>query len=107
MKCVTPLPICPDPESLRVRNETPTGALDCVNLLYTTASAFEAGTLEVYLDGRRLDWGLDFIENPDLMSFTITLDPLDGNRLKIPFRHSESLRVDYNMLTVDSCITVL
>lgn len=110
--CITSLPPCPtDGITTLVRQETPVGDLNCVNLSYTTANIYQAGTLEVYLDGRRLDAGLDFVETVARDGFTVLLDPSNKQRLNTAFRHNESLRVDYlidpETLSDPSCITIL
>lgn len=103
MSCVTQLPACTD---VRCRQVIPGGATDCSNLVYTTPDKFEAGSLEVYVDGRRLTNILDFTEAVDLMGFTIILDLDDKNRLNTALGQSEDLRVDYTKDST-SCITVL
>ena len=100
--CISQLPACPT----YCTQIVPGGATDCSNLIYTTPDKFEAGTLEVYLDGRRLTPLLDFTESLNLMGFTILLDPLDKNRLYKAIGLNEDLRVDYNKAAV-GCITVL
>jgi hypothetical protein len=78
-----------------------------VNLAYTLAERFKAGSLEVFVDGRRLTPLLDFTENPGFMGFTILVSPLNPNRLNKPIRQSEDLRVDYQLDDAGSCITAL
>lgn len=106
MSCINALPGCSE---TRVRQETPSGATDCVNLSYTTAFAFKAGSLEVYVDGRRLAKALDFTEDAGLQGFTIQIPALDPlyNRLNKPLGQREEIRVDYSKSNISNCITVL
>jgi len=92
--CILNLPSSGFDTTRLIINELPGGAIDCVNLVFTTANEFIAGTLEVYLDGVRIDPDC-YVENVDLMGFTLVLDPTDGNKLKVAPRDTESLRVDY------------
>jgi len=78
-----------------VKNETPGGARDCANLTFTTAFEFVPGTLEPYLDGRKLTPGLDYNENIGFQSFTLLLNPNDKNRLKKAPKDSEDIIVNY------------
>ena len=102
--CITSLPEC---QGKRAIQETPAGATNCLNLAYTTAFKFVAGTLEVFLDGRRLTNLLDFTEGADFMSFTVLLDPTDKNRLNTAPGQNEDLRVDYTKQPSTNCITIL
>lgn len=80
---------------LPVKNEYATGLLNCINLVYTTKYEYINGTLEVWLDGRKLDWGLDYTENGTKDGFTILLNASDPNRLNIAPRNDETLTVAY------------
>lgn len=86
--------------SIKVVNEIPAGDKDGVNLTYTTAQPFIAGTLEVYLSGLKLigdqsDPMRDYDEAGDLKGFTLLLEPNDRNRLNTPPCQDESLTVNY------------
>ena len=78
-----------------VKNEVPGGARDCANLAFTTAFEFVPGTLEVYLDGRKMTPGLDYNEDIGFQSFTFLLNPNDKNRLKVAPKDSEDILVNY------------
>jgi len=63
------------------REIVPTGATDGVNLTYTLAEQFSAGTLWVTRDGMVLKSGADFFEQPQIPGFTVTPAPLAGSTL--------------------------
>ena len=75
--------------------EIPGGPINCVNIDFTTSQEFVPGTLEVYLGGRRLTPGLDFIEGGDNQSFQLLIDPSDHRRLNSAPDGSEDLLVSY------------
>lgn len=77
-----------------VFNEIPTGDLDGSNLFFTTTSKFESGTLEVWIDGRKLT-ELDFTEGLDSQSFTLLINAIDAQRLNKPPCNDEEIRVSY------------
>lgn len=83
---------------LPVKNEVPTGARDNVNVDYGTAFEFIPGTLEVFVDGRKLTpgAGLDVVENLTFNGFTILINAGDGNRLNSPIQQTEDLLVNYS-----------
>jgi len=77
-----------------VKNVTPTGAIDCDNIDYTVPDEFVPGTLEIWLDGIKLD-GNQFTENLDHKGFQLVIDPNNKNGLQEPVSPSESLSVNY------------
>jgi len=85
---------------LPVRNETPTGVKNNVNLNFATLNEFIPGTLEVYLGGDKLngdqsDANRDFVETTNQKGFTIELDASKPYRLNCPPMQDESLEVSY------------
>lgn len=105
MSCILSLPGCGQE---RITQEIPGGDTNCLNLNYTTANTFLLGSLEVFIDGRRLTQSLDFDEDPGLQSFTIKLGPSsDYNRLNKPLGQREEIRVDYIRSSPSDCISIL
>lgn len=80
---------------LPIRNEVPSGAKNNVNTQYGTAHEFIPGSLEVYLSGDKLLWGVDFVEDPTFDGFEILLDPNDPVRLNAPPQQFEDLTINY------------
>lgn len=78
-----------------IKNEVAQGETNCQNLIYNTEYEFIAGSLQVFLDGNKLENGVDFAENPGNQGFTILLDPNDGNRLKTAPRDNERVTTAY------------
>ena len=87
-------------ETLFRRNVIPLGVKNNVNLTYTLpgGEAAAAGTLEVWLSGLKLIPPDDFVLAPDGKSFTIVLDPTDGERLGCPPQQDEPFSVNYLLL---------
>ena len=80
------------PEFL-IKNEIPTGNIDGQNLSFQTQNSFMSGSLEVFLDGRRLESGKDFTTTNDN-----TFDLIIGseiNRLSRPPKCNEEMSVNY------------
>jgi len=107
MSCITRLPQI-DPSILKiddiVLNEIPSGLLNGVNTFFQTTNEFRSGTLEVYLDGRKLSEN-DFSEGGDLQSFSLIIDASDFSRLSSPPCNDEELRVSYIKAVKKGCIT--
>ena len=59
---------------LLLRREVPVGAIDGVNVLFTTSRPYIAGTLMVYLNGLLLSPGDDYAET-DGTTFTLMAAP--------------------------------
>jgi len=77
-----------------VVDESPGGLRDRINLHYTTANAYVSGTLETWIDGRRLTI-LDYVEDPSKTSFDFIVDLSDPQRLQRPPGDTEEIRVSY------------
>jgi len=107
MSCITRLPQI-DSSILKiddiVLNEIPFGILNGVNTFFQTTNQFQSGTLELYLDGRKLTEN-DFIEGGDLQSFSLIINNSDFSRLSRPPCNDEELRVSYIKATKKGCIT--
>lgn len=85
---------------LQVVNVVPLGAVNGINLTYTTPDKFVPGTLEVFLadlklNGNQTDPERDYDEHPDSQGFTLLLDPAKENRLNCPPQCGEDLLVNY------------
>lgn len=78
-----------------IKNEVAGGSLDCSNLLFTILFEAIPGTIEVWLDGNKLENGVDYLESTDHKGFTILLEPNDQNRLKSAPKDSERITVSY------------
>jgi len=78
-----------------IKHEIPGGAVNCSNLNFTTQYEFIPGTIQVWLDGNKLEFGVDYIETTDNMGFTILLDPNDRNRLHSAPKDSERITISY------------
>jgi hypothetical protein len=69
-----------------IDNETPTPATNGIQLVFTTANPYVAGSLKVYIDGLRQIKTTDYTETlPSAGTFTMTIAP----------ESIENLRVDY------------
>jgi hypothetical protein len=68
-----------------IEDETPTGAIDTLNQLYTTAFPYKKNSLEVYLNGVRMHRSLDFVEGPLSQQFTMTDPPDTGGILRVSY----------------------
>lgn len=82
---------------LPVKNEVPVGLTNNVNLAYDTAFEFIPGSLEVFVDGRKLTPGVgkDYVENATFDGFDILINASASNRLNSPVMQSEELLVNY------------
>jgi len=65
-------------------NETPTGAVDGVNAIFTTSAAFLPGQINVYLNGVRQELGVDFtvLTGPQ---FQMTIPPFVGDIILVDY----------------------
>jgi hypothetical protein len=79
---------------LQQKNISPAGANNCVNIDYTVPEEFVPGTLEIWLDGIKIDPDC-YTENLDHLGFQLLIDPAGKNSLQEPLDPSESLRVNY------------
>ena len=89
----------------RVYNETPSGAVNCVNTTYVAASRFDPDSLIVKIDGLILCPD-QYTISPDMQTFTLVINADEVNALHSPLCSSESIKIDYNALT-HACITRL
>ncbi len=63
--------------------ETPSGIIDGVNTVFTTANAYQSGMLSVYKNGQRLILGADYSETtPGSATYTYSTAPLAGDVLR-------------------------
>jgi hypothetical protein len=70
--------------AIQVWGETPAGAINGTNLTYTTANAYSAGLLAVYLNGLRLRRAADYTETGS-QSFQFLSAPLPGDSLSVDY----------------------
>lgn len=89
----------------RVYNETPSGAVNCVNTTYVAMSRFDPNSLIVKIDGLILEPDQYTIE-PDMQTFTLVINADNVNALHSPLSSSENIKIDYNEL-IHACITSL
>lgn len=76
--------------SAQVKNEVPGGSVNSSNTAFTTASAFQTGSLRVYLNGIRLKGGgTDFTEGTQ--GFTMTVAPTTGGILLVDYDTNTSV----------------
>lgn len=68
-----------------VSGETPLGTINNVNMLFTTIFPYRPGSIQVYLDGIRMDKDTEYTEGPLSQQITF-LDPPDSGSM---------VRVDY------------
>jgi hypothetical protein len=64
--------------TVEYRNEVPAGAIDGVNLIFTTAHSYVTAMLSVYLNGQRLTLTADYTETTPT-TFTFVTAPLTGD----------------------------
>jgi hypothetical protein len=67
-----------------VSNETPSGAVDGSNTIFTTINAFIGGNLMVFLNGLKQRTLTDFIET-GTNTFQLTSAPLTGDSLRVEY----------------------
>lgn len=67
-------------------NEVPSGAIDGVNLIFTLANLYVAGTLQVFKNGQLLEPGAlnDYLEN-GLSGFTTAIPPEPLDKLLVSY----------------------
>jgi hypothetical protein len=70
--------------AIQVWGETPVGAINGTNLSYTTANAYSAGLLAVYLNGLRMRRTADYTETGS-QSFQFVNAPLSGDSLSVDY----------------------
>jgi hypothetical protein len=68
-----------------VNGETPSGLINGVNRLFTTAYPYKKGTLQPRLDGVVLEYIEDFVEGPLSQQFTLDAPPVPGEALRISY----------------------
>lgn len=72
-----------------VRNEVPSGSVNSSNTAFTTAAAFQTGSLRVYQNGIRLKaGGVDFTEGTQ--GFTMVVAPVTGDTLLVDYETNTS-----------------
>lgn len=76
-------------------NVVPLGVRNGVNLSFMLPEVFLSGTLEIYLDGVKLDHGIQYNENISLNGFTILVNPADYKGLAKGPKCDESLTANY------------
>jgi hypothetical protein len=89
-----------------VVNEIPVGIKNCLNNSFRTRYAFIDNTLEIYIDGNKIDT-TGFITHIDLHGFTFLIDPTDSKKLNRPIMNIETLSVNYLRSGSSSCISTL
>jgi hypothetical protein len=68
-----------------VYNETPGGLLNNSNLIYQTAYLYRLGTTQLFKNGSLLKPTIDYAENNDQQSITMTVAPLSTDSLRIHY----------------------
>jgi len=83
---VMPVPGAPGPPGTgtQIFNETPTGAVDGANPVFTTAHAFRADSTVVYINGLRERLNIGYTETTST-SITFTQAPTVGDELIIDY----------------------
>jgi hypothetical protein len=89
-----------------VVNETPIGIKNCFNNSFRTVYPFINGTLEVYIDGIKIDQ-IGYLTHIDLQGFTFLIDETDSKKLNRPITNIETLTVNYLRSTLSTCISTL
>ena len=87
-------------------NEIPSGELNCQNVTFTTAQTFDPTTLKIRLDGVTLDPN-QYIIDAGNQGFELIISSIDPKQLSEPPSSEEILRVDYQTLSSNRCITFL
>lgn len=67
-----------------IRNEIPEGLIDGENNVYSTQYFFKTKSLEVYLNGNRLIYNIDYTENNNL-GFTLDIPPSESANLVVDY----------------------
>lgn len=67
-----------------VFNETPSGAINGSNAIFTTAYAFATGATRVYLNGLRMTLGDDYTET-GTTTISFATAPISGDTLRIDY----------------------
>lgn len=71
------------------------GNVDGLNVNFNTPDIFLSGTLEVYVDGRKLTQLLDYTEYPSNDGFLVVITPDNPLRITKPFKNTEEVRCKY------------
>jgi len=73
--------------AVTVQNEAPGGFINGVNVAFTTAVPFVAGTLQVYLNGDLQEEGAanDYVDAGTLDGFTMTLAPKTFDKVLVSY----------------------
>lgn len=95
MHCIMNVPTWDQVVDVVRVNIIPLGVKNGINLSYMLSEVFISGTLEIYLDGVKLDHGIQYNENISLNGFTIIVDPTDYKGLAKGPRCDESLTANY------------
>lgn len=67
-----------------INNETPSGSVNGVNVLFTTAYPYKNQTLSIYLNGSKLMLGVDYVLNVP-QQFTLLTAPVSTDNLRIEY----------------------
>ena len=65
--------------------ETPTGAVNGLNLAYVTANLYRYNTVEVFVNGLALTRGVNFSENANQKTLTLSVAPTTGSRVRVNY----------------------
>lgn len=92
-----------------VVNEVPVGSINGSNTAFTTASAFQTGSLRVTRNGVRLKGGgVDFTETGGLQGFTMVVAPLTGDVVLVDYNvYNSAFNVGTNSVITDETPTGL
>jgi len=86
-----------------VVNEIPLGIKNCLNNSFRTRYPYIDGSLEIYIDGIKIDT-TGFLTHIDLQGFTFLIDDTDSKKLNRPIMNTETLMVNYLRSVKASCI---
>ena len=92
--CISELPYSVPLSQAIVVNESPTGIQNNSNNTFTTEYPFSEGTLEIYIDGVKVDRSA-YIANGDNTGWEFVIDPTDPKKLNAPISDIETLTVNY------------
>jgi len=70
--------------SVQIKSEVPSGAINGVNATFTSASAFDGSTLEVFKNGQKLTV-IDDFNITNSTTFVLTISPLTLDKLSINY----------------------
>lgn len=92
--CISEIPYIPPLAQTIVVNDSPIGVQNGVNNYFTTPYPFIENTLEIYIDGVKVDKSA-YVADITNQGFSFIIDPTDPKKLNAPVADIETLTINY------------